>query len=134
MLNIEFKKRDLLLLTLLAMSVFMFLALSSINSFKNRYYLEYLKLKEMSFLAENINIKPIPKDEASVRNFLSSNGYNIEQLSQKDDFIELSLREVSGENFAKLSYLLETNGFEIIYIKAADNTGQGRFFVEAGIR
>lgn len=132
--NLQISKQNYYTMALLLIIFLSYLLISNINTFKNRYYTEYLKLKEMNFLAENMNIKTISKDEVSVREFLASNGYNIEHLSQREDFIEVSLRDVSGESFAKLSYLLETAGFEIIYIKATDNTGQGKFFVEARIR
>lgn len=88
----------------------------------------------MSFLIENLYVKSIQKDELSVREFLNNAGYSIESIEQTENLLEIKFRSMDVYKMVNLSYILEENGFSISYFRASDNTGQGNFFVEIGVR
>lgn len=111
-----------------------FLLAINISDFKNRYYSLYLQLKEIKFLINNAYVKAVSKDEQSLRSLLEGLGYKVEYISQKEDLVELRLAQVNPESMARLSYLLESNGLGIVFFKATDNTGQGNFFIELGVK
>ncbi|MCX7739227.1 MAG: hypothetical protein N2Z80_07490 [Hydrogenothermaceae bacterium] len=130
--NLSWKNVSLILFLmsmLLAFSVGSYL-----NSFKQRYYSLYLQLKEMNFLINNVYTKTLSKDEQSVRSFIESFEYKVEYISQKEGSIEIHLSFVDPVSMARLSHILESNGFEIAFFKATDNTGNGNFFIEVVVR
>lgn len=130
----EFSKKIVVIVFLLLHILFAFLFFRKIEVDREKYYSSYLKLREMYFLINNAYVTKIPRDDLSIKKFLESAGYNTVSIKQSDDGFELAFQNIITERVVNLAYILENNGFEIVYFKATDNTGQGKYYVEVGIR
>ncbi len=128
------KSRVNLMFLLLSLLLFAFL-LDRYYGLRDRYYLEYLKYKDVMLLLKNYQTRQKALvDENFIRQRLSEVGADFVSFRQLDVGYEVKARNLRGENLPKLIYALENSGVEILKFISVDNTGQGFYEVEMIIR
>jgi hypothetical protein len=102
---------------------------------RDEYYREYLKYKEVMLLLKNYQAKQKAIiDENYARQKVSTAGGELSSFKQTDTGYELKIKNLRGENLPRLIYTLESEGVEVLKLKAVDNTGEGMYEVELLIR
>ena len=128
------KSRVNLMFLLLSLLLFAFL-LDRYYGLRDRYYLEYLKYKDVMLLLKNYQTRQKALvDENFIRQRLSEVGADFVSFRQLDVGYEVKARNLRGENLPRLIYALENSGVEILKFISVDNTGQGFYEVEMTIR
>jgi len=128
------KSRVNLMFLLLSLLLFVFL-LDRYYGLRDRYYLEYLKYKDVMLLLKNYQTRQKALvDENFIRQRLSEVGADFVSFRQLDVGYEVKARNLRGENLPRLIYALENSGVEILKLISVDNTGQGFYEVEMTIR
>jgi len=126
------RKRTLILISLLVVSLFLVYGTYRVSETKERVLREYMRHKEFLYLIGRAE-KRRRADEVSLRRLLKDFGIEPERVSVTDLGLEVVIGELSWRLFPELVRRIEER-FQIVSLEAVDNTGRGRFRVRMVVR